>query len=340
MNDRQTATRVLLEVLRNHLLYRSFLAVHNRKVAERAEVIDYITDVTAYLGAYRAHWCQLLRVRSVDCTDKSCVEGAVYESYNDYAKMASRKDFYKINAHLCCHFAEKLLSKLTTTKDANDTIRLMRLLDRHLISGLALINHLHMNLFQGKPVFGVGVTTVEPEFLMYREALQSIYSSVGSPRVDLHLATNSIRAMIELRIKRSMGVFAVLNKKDMTQVPIKMDVYFLVYDAFVRNGLIDVIIPLAHIRRIYRWASVYLHVGVASYPWLPLFCLDYMASLFNGRQLRRGFDVDSGILASREAIHLYQRTLRKLLDRSKLGREQRYYIHAYETASSSDPSRA
>lgn len=330
----------LVAVLRRRLLYRSFLGVHNRAIAALAEVFAYAADLGAYIALYRDFWCRLLHTRTINTTDKSAVEGAVYGSFNEYARMAARNDYYKINAGLCCRFLEKLLAQISAASDMQSVVWLARLVDRHLTSGLVLVNHYYANILSEGPPFGVGVTTLEPEFMIYRESLQSIYAPTASPRrVDLHLPTNSIRAIIELRIKRSMAIFAVLNKRTGGQIPVKMEIFFRVYEAFVQSDLIDVVIPLTHIRRIYRWASTYLHMGIASYPWLPLFCLDYMARLLNGRPLGGGgFDVDSGIMATKETVQLYQRSLRRLLDRSFP--RQKHYIHAYTEPSCTDPSRA
>jgi hypothetical protein len=126
------------------------------------------------------------------------------------------------------------------------------------------------------------------ELLIYYFLCQTIFGQV-SFHINIgrepNMAISIIRQMIELRIRRAIGVLGAYNKSEDIFEPIPMKYIFKVLKNYEND--IDFSVPLSNLMRIYSWANIYLHLGRKDYLWKSIKVMDYLHTFMTGKMISK-----------------------------------------------------
>ena len=109
----------------------------------------------------------------------------------------------------------------------------------------------------------------------------------------------TIRELIELRIRRAIGVVAYADKEG-NIVPLDLSIIFIVLK---KHPEVKFPIKLENIERLYTWANAYVHSGREDYTWLP-YIIEVILKTFSMGDLKAaGWSVNNGISTTQKSIN-------------------------------------
>lgn len=157
---------------------------------------------------------------------------------------------------------------------------------------------------QGIPaMYGIGKNSFHDSFQISHATEQLIFK--GSPLFAFaDLATDSatalLRVALETRIRFGLGLLGVRDLASGSVEPLNMS---KVLEAIKpHESRFKLAVPLQHIERLYGWSNIYVHVGLKSFAWSPIFALDYLKPLLRGGSYPGGSSVNAGIYIDKATL--------------------------------------
>ena len=110
-----------------------------------------------------------------------------------------------------------------------------------------------------------------------------------------------IRQIIELRIRRAIGVLATCQNKSV--YPLAMSTVFQILEKYD----ISFSCRLSSIKLIYEWGNLFIHSGRKDWAWIAFFLEKYLKPLsFGNPPTEKGFNCNDGIKMSKSTLEAIQ----------------------------------
>lgn len=253
---------------------------------------------------------------------QSVIEQAYPKNVNELEKRTKWNDYYKSNAYLFIqevdfitepfrNFSPIQIGELPELQTKNN----LAILKPILHDGIQLIED-WAHFVEGVPgVYGVGKNMIDPTLHYYHSALQTIYGTPSSfAFMDNHSDTSivTLRAAIELRLRRAFGVLGKEKMADGSFEPLNLSILLSQIDDTDDRVLFA--IPMHIISRIYSWANIYTHTGLRGYRWAPISALKYLRPFLLGtdRPANGSYSVHSGLIATEGFVNEVQNKVSRI----------------------------
>ena len=119
-----------------------------------------------------------------------------------------------------------------------------------------------------------------------------------------------IRQIIELRIRRAIGVLGYIDESSINIYPLKMTKVFEIIKQYP-----DIIFPnhLTYLERIYQWSNLYIHSGKGDFAWITFFLEKYLRPLsFGDRKKDGNWSFKNAITVTKETLDNIKQDIQNL----------------------------
>lgn len=235
------------------------------------------------------------------------IEQAYPKGMNEIDKKQTQQVFYAANARVflkVCNMAAGAIAKAQPDPRRDvfasqhySLLRNMALDAQALLAGWA-------TSMQGTPaMYGIGKNPFHDSFQISHAAQQLMFG--GSPLFAFaDLATDSatalLRIALETRIRFGFGLLGVRDLASGSVEPLNMSKVLKAIK--LHESKFTLALPLQHIERIYGWSNIYVHIGLKSFAWLPIFALEYLNPLLRGGTYPGGRSVNAGIYIDKATL--------------------------------------
>jgi hypothetical protein len=162
----------------------------------------------------------------------------------------------------------------------------------------------------------ISKSPVKHHISMYQTVLVLLHEqgSFHSPTyLDPSFAVAILRQLIELRLRRSIGVMGAIRNE--TFEPVQMKIIFAALRTY--QSEVQLSIPLSNVERIYAWSNLFLHGATTDFIWKSHLAMEYLDVLFvsNISELRssptkiRSWNVNDGVVISADALRKIRDTI-------------------------------
>jgi len=263
-------------------------------------------------------------------TDDNLIEQIIPKGLlNDWISKKKQKLYYVSNAISFLKIMRELFDNAFIENFANHQARngqglvvynYYHFLRRILFDSIYLLRGYELNV-EGKSnsQFTLYKNPEQCPFTMHWFLNQVIFGQVSlhsSKDTEPYLSLVIIRQMVELRIRRAFGLLGWYNKKtnDFEAMPMRV-----IFDVLTNHQHeIDFSVPFCNIKRIYNWASEFLHFGRKGFLWESILVKEYLDVFMNGKETPSGFDRDNGITFSQRTLSHVQKEIKETIkDSSK-----------------------
>lgn len=250
--------------------------------------------------------------------DARLIEQAYPKGMNELGKKQAQQVFYAANARVflkICNMAAGAIA------NAQPDPRLAVFASQHysLLKNMALDAQALLadwaTSTQGIPaMYGVWKNSFHDSFQISHAAQQLMFG--GSPLFAFaDLATDSatalLRIALETRIRFGFGLLGVRDLARGSVEPLNMN---KVLEAIkLHENKFTLALPLQHIERIYGWSNIYVHVGLKSFAWSPIFALGYLNPFLRGGIHPGGSSVNAGIYIDKATLLDIQAETRSII---------------------------
>ena len=259
------------------------------------------------LRLYEAAFQQETGRRIPNTPDATLIEQAYPKGMNEIDKKQAQQVFYAANARLflkICNMAAGAIANAQPDPSLDAfASQHYSLLQNMALDAQALLADWATSM-QGIPaMYGIGKNFFHGSFQISHAAQQLMFG--GSPLFAFaDLATDSatalLRIALETRIRFGFGLLGVRDLASGSVEPLNMS---KVLEAIkLHENKFTLALPLQHIERIYGWSNIYVHVGLKSFAWSPIFALDYLKPLLRGGAYSGGSSVHSGIYIDKTTL--------------------------------------
>lgn len=306
------------------------------------EFKNYCSFMRTYLSQFKDQAQQLIGVQ-LALKDSTILRGIYPKSYSDEFKKRKKPNYYRSNFNALFNTFRRILDKIDTQSPppSQGILKLMINNYSHLfkyayIDSKVCVNEYFTKIKNEQRPFQTWPSDIQRTESLYHACNQIVYGQVSYNSysdIDGRSAIILIRALIELRLRRGVAVYAVIDQDKNRVIPVGMRKLLSVYRRFVRDEKIKLAIPFSDVVRIYCWSTMYLHSGVGRiYTWLPIFALDYLKPLILGIGfVNRRLDRDSGIIIDEKDLKLFHREFLKEMNESSK-KKTNYEILKFEEA--------
>lgn len=116
----------------------------------------------------------------------------------------------------------------------------------------------------------------------------------GVPYQNPWSATAMLRQAIEIRVRHALDIIGIVVNGQPR--PISFTVILDVLAAEAKGSGVESEVPLYLVKRLYQWASVFVHTGFRQYPWLVGYAIHYLRPLMCGIMQQDGsWSVDNAV---------------------------------------------
>ena len=231
------------------------------------------------------------------------------KSEPDRINKRKKKDYYIANAY--CAF--EVLKQIYTVELYNE---LKNISSIYYFTYYLILKNIMQDLDQLKNLYSIEIendlsypaSVNRPTHIMelHNVLRQALYGNISFHSfVDYETAAPIavIRQIIELRIRRAIGVLSYIDESSNNIYPLKMTKVFEIIKKYP-----DISFPnqLTYLERIYQWSNLYIHSGKVDFAWITFFLEKYL------RPLSFGNKKDDGNWSSYNAITVTRETLDKI----------------------------
>lgn len=239
------------------------------------------------------------------------IEQAYPKGVNEFDKKHLQQAFYSANAQLfidtCSWVAPAIVNAHSNQSAHADafSIRHYNLLMYLTLDALTLLEHWAAFTQDSHGVYGIGRNNFHDSFQLSHAVDQLLFT--GSPFFTFtDLATDAgtavLRVALETRLRFGFGLLGVTEKSTGAITPLNLRIVLEAVETHEKN--MKLAIPFQHIDRLYGWSNIYVHLGLKSFTWSPIFASRYLNPFLRG--VEGGADINSGICISKEMIEAIQ----------------------------------
>ncbi|MBE6461518.1 MAG: hypothetical protein E7006_01595 [Alphaproteobacteria bacterium] len=226
--------------------------------------------------------------------------------YNDYKRRVKNINYYKANALAFTVVIDMLLKNIDKKERENQlTEEYIReqwySLSEMFFYSCVFIRDicryigepLKFPIYWGERTENLIKTSMITQELLYGCCAQK---SIENTKYTVALAT--IRLMIEVKIRRALGIKGFKTKESITHIPFCTIIKKVKH--YYNQGDIRFAVPLDKVNKIYAMSNLYLHAAIRSYPWYPYVFYEYVKPLIqpNEWDLRAGIEIRRSALQS------------------------------------------
>lgn len=270
------------------------------------------TDLASWLVSnglrlYEDAFQQETGQRIPNLPDAKLIEQAYPKGMNEIGTKQAQQVFYAANARIFlkrCKIAAEAIEKAQPDPRRDVFASQHYSLLRNMALDAQVLLADWATSMQGVPaMYGIGKNTFHDSFQISHATEQLMFG--GSPLFAFaDLATDSatalLRVALETRIRFGLGLLAVRDLATGSVEPLNMS---KILEAIkFHESKFKLAVPLQHIERIYGWSNIYVHVGLKSFAWSPIFALDYLKPLLRGGAYSGGSSVHSGIYIDKTTL--------------------------------------
>jgi len=225
------------------------------------------------------------RSRLPSLNDDNMIEQAIPKSINDANRKIKNKNYYISNALCFLDISKMLCNDIQGKIDFIDTLENDNI---YIYNYHYLFRCLYFDSIELLRIFEENILNIESQFTLWKASFQhtltiyqflkqtifgqqSFHSNIGR-EIDMSILV--IRQMIELRIRRAIGLLGLFNKEDDSVEPLRMDIILDAINVVINkyNNIINLSVPIHNLKRIYSWANIFTHSGIKAFSWLPIKC--------------------------------------------------------------------
>lgn len=308
------------------------------------EFIKYCSFMRSFLGHFKDQ-IRNLTGSKLTLKDSTILRDIYPKNPSDEFKKRENHNYFRSNFNAFYNIFWEILEKINTQSPprSKGIMKLMIQNYSHLFNCAYLDSKVCINEYFEKvkkedPPFPVWPSDIQHTVALYNACNQIFYGQVSYNSysdIDVRSAINLIRALIELRLKRGVAIFAVIDQDKKCTIPFGMRKLLSVYGRYVKSEKIQFAVPFSDVVRIYQWSNMYLHSGVGRiYVWLPIFALEYLRPLILGIGFVDGeLNRSSGIRIDKKDLkHFHGEFLIELNKSSK--KNHNYEINKFNNADS------
>jgi len=238
------------------------------------------------------------------------------KSEPDRINKRKKKDYYIANAY--CAFV--VLKQIYTVELYNE---LKNTSSTYYFTYFLILKSIMQDLDQLKNLYSVEIKNDSryPAYVnrpihtmkLHNVLCQAVYGNVSFHSfVDYETAAPIavIRQIIELRIRRAIGVLGYIDESSNNIYPLKMTKVFEIIKKYP-----DISFPnqLTYLERIYQWSNLYIHSGKGDFAWITFFLENYLRPLsFGNRKSNGNWSCYNAITVTKETLDKIQEDIQKL----------------------------
>jgi len=307
-----------------------------------AEFMNYCSFMRSFLDHFKDQIRRLMGAK-LTLKDSTILRDIYPKSPSDEFKKRENQNYFRSNFNAFYNVFGEILEKINiqAPPKSKGILKLMiqnysYLFNCAYLDSKVCINEYFTKVKKEDPPFPVWPSDIQQTVSLYHACNQIIYGQASYNSysdIDGRNAIILIRALIELRLKRGVAVFAVIDQDKKFAIPFRMGNLLSVYKRFVRDEKIQLAIPFSDVVQIYKWSNMYLHSGVGRiYVWLPIFALGYLRPLILGIGfVDRNFNIYSGIRIDKKDLEHFHREF--LIELSKSSKKKyNYEIMKFDNA--------
>ena len=228
------------------------------------------------------------------------------KSEPDRINKRKKKDYYIANAY--CAF--EVLKQIYTVELYNE---LKNISSIYYFTYYLILKNIMQDLDQLKNLYSIEIendlsypaSVNRPTHIMelHNVLRQALYGNISFVDYETAAPIAVIRQIIELRIRRAIGVLSYIDESSNNIYPLKMTKVFEIIKKYP-----DISFPnqLTYLERIYQWSNLYIHSGKVDFAWITFFLEKYL------RPLSFGNKKDDGNWSCYNAITVTRETLDKI----------------------------
>ena len=300
--------------------YRNFIKVgtdHNSLV----EKFEYLQSMG--LQEYEAEALTLLGLKKFPTrNDINIIEQMIPDTLDDWNDKESSQCYYVANLVCFTRLMKAMFNnafieefKRYKPRDRDDLLvhNYHSLLEHLLLDSIYLLTVYDQRFLKRSSKYTIAKSEGKHPVTIYWSLKQLIFGQCSFHcRGDLNTdaAISFIRQVIELMIRRAFGIFYLYREQDKRRKTISMTQIFEILNKY--NDKIKFAVPLHAIKRIYLWSNFFVHAGMRDFVWKPIKAASFLEELILGKRSRRGYDVNNGIILSRNIMDKIREDASKL----------------------------
>ena len=237
--------------------------------------------------------------------DDDIIASMLYKSEADYEKKITSKNYYNANGLCIIRCLQDLYNqeRYNILKRAPDIIRntYCELLRRILLESEQLVN-LYQNKMKNNYKYEATARISVHTMSLHNLLRQSIYGSYSLDSFSDYEPANAIaviRQMIELRMRKAIGIMGYVDDKG-NQQPFNMSKLFEVIKKY-KN--IKYPVKIENIERIYKWSNCYIHSGRIDWCWIPIFIEKYLRDFSFGICKNTNWSYDNAFVIPKDTLY-------------------------------------
>lgn len=238
------------------------------------------------------------------------------KSEPDRINKRKKKDYYIANAYCAFDVLKQIysLELYNQLKNISSTYYFTYyLILKNIMMDIDQLKNLYSNLIENDFRYPAFVNRPIHTMELHNVLRQAVYGNISFHSfADYETAAPIavIRQIIELRIRRAIGVLGYIDESSNNIYPLKMTKVFEIIKQYP-----DIIFPnhLTYLERIYQWSNLYIHSGKGDFAWITFFLEKYLRPLsFGDRKKDGNWSFKNTITVTKETLDNIKQDIQNL----------------------------